>query len=144
MTQGEPFHLQDYRERIGHAGAVGPTLEVLTSLHLEHLGRIPFENIDVRLGRPVALDLASLQAKLVERRRGGYCFEQNTLFAAALRSIGFRVETLEARVRPPGATGTLPRTHKALRLDLGKRRLGWSTERGKNRQRRRTTHWRLR
>jgi len=52
------------------------------------------------------------------RRRGGYCFEQNTLFAAALTAIGFEVATLEARVRPPGATSTLPRTHMVLRVDI--------------------------
>lgn len=93
-------------------------MEVLTALHVEHLRHIPFENIDVLLGRVIGLDLESLQAKLVRRRRGGYCFEQNSLFAAALRTIGFEVATLEARVRPPGATATLPRTHMVLKVDI--------------------------
>jgi N-hydroxyarylamine O-acetyltransferase len=75
---------------------------------------IPFENVDVRLGRPIGLDLESLQAKLVRRRRGGYCFEHNTLFSTALRALGFDVTTLEARVRPREATATLPRTHMTL------------------------------
>ena len=75
------------------------------------------------LGRPVRLDLASLQAKLVARRRGGYCFEHNTLFAAVLRRLGFRVTTLEARVRPPGATRTLPRTHMVLTVHIDGRDL---------------------
>ena len=63
------------------------------------------------------LDLESLQAKLVRGCRGGYCFEQNTLFAAALERIGFRVTTLAARVRH-GATRLLPRTHMLLQVDL--------------------------
>lgn len=58
----------------------------------------------------------------MQRRRGGYCFEHNTLFAAVLAAFGFRVATLEARVRPPGATATLPRTHMALAVALDRRR----------------------
>jgi len=116
VTQLEESGLAQYLDRIGHGGAATPSLEVLTSVHVGHLGRIPFENIDVRLGRAIGLDLESLRAKLVGRRRGGYCFEQNSLFAAALRALGFEVATLEARVRPPGATSTLPRTHMTLEV----------------------------
>lgn len=95
-----------------------PTLAILEELHAAHIQAIPFENLDQRLGRPVGLDIASLQDKIVRRRRGGYCFEQNTLFAAVLRRLGFDVTTLEARVRPPGATSALPRTHMALRISI--------------------------
>ncbi|MCB9378191.1 MAG: arylamine N-acetyltransferase, partial [Holophagales bacterium] len=105
-----------YFARIAFDGERSPTPATLGRLQAAHLAAIPFENLDVRLGRPIALDLASLEAKLVARRRGGYCFEQNALFAAVLRALGFEVETLEARVRPPGATATLPRTHMALRV----------------------------
>jgi arylamine N-acetyltransferase len=93
---------------------------VLEAVHRAHAVAIPFENLDVRLGRPIRLDLASLQAKLVAGRRGGYCFEQNTLFAAALEALGFRVTRLAARVRL-GAARLLPRTHMLLGVDVGGR-----------------------
>lgn len=120
-TNQEPFGLERYLERLGFEGRVEPTSMVLETLHGRHLDNIPFENIDVRLGRNVTLDIGTLQAKLVERRRGGYCFEHNTLFAAALSAIGFEVATLESRVRPPGATATLPRTHMVLSVDVDRR-----------------------
>ena len=77
---------------------------------------IPFENLDIQLGRPIRLDLESIQSKLVRGRRGGYCYEQNSLFAAVLERIGFRVTTLAARVRK-GASRVLPRTHMLLSVD---------------------------
>lgn len=110
--------LDRYFRRIGFAGERAPTLATLARLQLAHATSIPFENFDVRLGRAIALDLPSLEAKLVARRRGGYCFEHNTLFAAVLRTLGFEVDTLEARVRPPGAAAILPRTHMTLRVRL--------------------------
>ncbi len=118
MTELPGPDLERYFRRVGFTGERAPTLATLERLHLLHATTIPFENLDARLGRPIALDLASLEAKLVERRRGGYCFEQNTLFTAVLRALGFAVETLEARVRPPGATAVLPRTHMTLRVRL--------------------------
>jgi N-hydroxyarylamine O-acetyltransferase len=121
MTDPERLDLDAYLARIGHRGAVDSDLPTLEALHLAHLGRIPFENIDVFLGRPVGLGLEALEAKLVRGGRGGYCFEQNTLLAAALRHVGFDVATLEARVRPPGAAGPLPRTHMLLRVRIGGR-----------------------
>jgi len=120
--------LDAYLARIGVDRAPSPTLPALARLQTAHSSRIPFENVDVRLRRPVGLDLASLQAKLVRGCRGGYCFEQNTLFAAVLSRLGFEVTTLEARVRPPGATATLPRTHMVLRVDLDGR--GWVVDVG--------------
>jgi N-hydroxyarylamine O-acetyltransferase len=91
--------LDAYLERIGYEGRDEPTLEVLDALHLAHTTTIPFENLDILLGRPIRLDLPSLQDKLVRDRRGGYCFEHNTLFAAALEAVGFGVTRLGARVR---------------------------------------------
>lgn len=110
--------MEAYLSRIGYSGSRSPGLTTLTRLQRAHLATIPFENIDVLLCQPIRLDLTSLQDKLVRRRRGGYCFEHNTLFAAVLRELGFAVATLEARVRPPGATQTLPRTHMTLRVEL--------------------------
>jgi len=108
--------LDAYLRRIGVADTLGPDLASLEKLHVAHLAAIPFENVDVRLRRPILLDPESLHAKLVARHRGGYCFEQNTLFAGALRELGFEVETLEARVRPRDGTGPYPRTHMTLRV----------------------------
>jgi N-hydroxyarylamine O-acetyltransferase len=74
------------------------------------------------LGRPIRLDIESLQAKLVAGRRGGYCFEQNRLFAAALEALGFAVTPLAARVRF-GTSSVLPRTHMLLQVDVDGRRM---------------------
>jgi N-hydroxyarylamine O-acetyltransferase len=110
--------LPAYLRRIDYQGAVEPTRQALDSLHLGHATHIPFENLDVLLGRPIALDLASLQAKLVARRRGGYCFEHNLLFAAVLRAFGFEPTLLAARVRYR-TTAILPRTHMLLLVEAG-------------------------
>ncbi len=108
--------LQAYLRRIDYQGAVEPTRRVLEALHLAHATHIPFENLDILLGRPIALDLASLQSKLVARRRGGYCFEHNLLFAAILREFGFEPVMLAARVRHR-TTAILPRTHMLLLVE---------------------------
>ena len=107
-----------YFQRIRFTGPADPSMATLEELHRQHQASIPFENLDVLLGRPVRLDLESLQAKLVAGGRGGYCFEHNTLFAAVLRDLGFAVTTLEARVRPPGQNVLLGRTHGVLQVDL--------------------------
>src|SRR6185369_15650915 len=91
--------LDAYLARIAYPGPREPTGAVLDALHEAHVTAIPFENLDVRLHRPISLTLPDLEAKLVAGGRGGYCFEQNTLFAAVLRELGFVVRTLEARVR---------------------------------------------
>jgi N-hydroxyarylamine O-acetyltransferase len=102
-----------YLRRIGLAGPPSPTVAGLAALHRAHVGAIPFENFDILLGRGIRLDLASLEAKLVAGRRGGYCFEHNALFAAALAGLGFDVTPLAARVRLGGRTDA-PRTHMLL------------------------------
>ncbi len=109
-AQQPSVDLPAYFARIGYTGPAEPTAEVLAALHLAHATHIPFENCDVLLGRPIRLDLESLQAKLVRAGRGGYCFEQNLLLAAVLGQIGFAVTRLAARVRFR-ATRVLPRTH---------------------------------
>jgi len=120
MTSLEPFDLEGYLARIGYAGDRRATPATLAALHASHNQSITFENLDPLLRRPVALDLASLQAKLVHGGRGGWCFEQNRLFATALQALGFDVTPLIARVlwnQVPGAiTG---RTHMLLRVDVG-------------------------
>ncbi|MFI8965257.1 arylamine N-acetyltransferase [Streptomyces sp. NPDC053493] len=117
MWGGEELDLDAYLARIGHVGEVAPDLVTLRALHRAHVEALPFENLDVALGRPVRLDLASLQAKLVARRRGGYCYEQNTLLAAALERIGFQVAGRGARNRTRGDALT-PITHGLLVVAL--------------------------
>ncbi len=102
-----------YLARIGYSGELSPTLETLKDLQLAHSTSIAFENLDILLGRPISLDLDRLQAKLIAGRRGGYCFEHNTLFAAVLEALGFKVTRLAARVRF-GATEIRPRSHMHL------------------------------
>src|SRR5262249_55036820 len=109
--------LDAYFARIGYVGDHSPTLPVLPTLHRAHVGHISFENVDVLLGRPIRLDLDSLQAKLVRGRRGGECFYQNALFAAVLEALGFRLTRLAARVRF-GATGVRPRSHMNLLVEV--------------------------
>ncbi len=111
----EGLDLPRYLDRIGYGGPVEATLGTLRGLHLAHATTIPFENLDIQLGRPINLDLASLQAKLVDGRRGGYCFEQNLLFGAVLETVGFDVTRLAARVRA-GSTEVRPLTHTILRV----------------------------
>lgn len=111
--------LDAYFGRIGWTGPRRPTLDVLTGLCLRHTASVPFENLDILLGRPIALDVPSLADKIVTRRRGGYCFEQNGLFLAVLRAMGFVVTPLSGRVRLGVAPEVpTPRTHMLLRVDL--------------------------
>ena len=106
--------------RIEYAGPHDASRAALEALHQAHATHIPFENLDVLLGRGIALDLASLQAKLVAGRRGGYCFEQNLLFSAVLQAFGFAVTQLAARVRL-GTDVLRPRTHMTLLVAAGGR-----------------------
>jgi N-hydroxyarylamine O-acetyltransferase len=114
-----PFGLAAYLERIGHAPVGGPSLPALRSIHSAHARSIPFENLDIQVGRPILLDRASLQAKLVEGRRGGYCFEQNGVLQAALEAVGFDVTPLAAWVLPDSEGAGDLRTHMLLEVSTG-------------------------
>ncbi len=120
-TQGvlppDALDLEAYLGRIGYSGRLQPDLAVLEAIHLAHATHIPFENLDILLKRPIRLDLASLQAKLVTGGRGGYCFEQNLLFSAVLQRLGFSVRQLAARVIYRSGR-KLPRTHMLLLVEL--------------------------
>ena len=113
----DPLDLEAYLGRIGYSGRLQPVPAVLEAIHLAHATHIPFENLDILLKRPIRLDLASLQAKLVTGGRGGYCFEQNLLFSAVLQRLGFSVTQLAARVLYRSRR-KLPRTHILLRVDV--------------------------
>ncbi|HEX4107864.1 MAG TPA: arylamine N-acetyltransferase [Solirubrobacteraceae bacterium] len=111
------MRLDAYLARVGLNGR-----PALAELHRAHATTIPFENLDPRRGRPVSLALEDLQDKLVDRRRGGYCFEHNVLLAAAMRELGAEVEPMLARVRhsvPPTAYAERPRSHLVLRVRDG-------------------------
>jgi N-hydroxyarylamine O-acetyltransferase len=111
--------LDAYFARIGYGGPREATLAVLRDLHALHPRAIAFENLDSFLGRPVRLDLAALEQKLVRARRGGYCFEQNTLFWKVLAALGFEVSGLAARVLWNQPEDTFnPRSHMLLRVEL--------------------------
>ena len=106
-----------YLSRIGFTGPVAPTEACLAALHQAHLAAIPFENLDVVRGYEIRLDLPSLEAKLVQGGRGGYCFEQNTLFKAVLDRIGFGTRILIARVRLGGTDTITARSHMVLKVE---------------------------
>ncbi len=87
-----------YFDRIGYDGVADPTIETLRQLHLHNLHAVPFENLDIHLGWPISLDPEALFDKIVRRRRGGFCYELNGLFAELLRALGFDLDLLSARV----------------------------------------------
>jgi N-hydroxyarylamine O-acetyltransferase len=87
-----------YVERINYRGPLEPTIDTLRGLHRAHHLAVPFENLDIHLGRAITLDESQFFDKIVNRRRGGFCYEMNGLFAALLRGLGFDVTLLSARV----------------------------------------------
>ena len=88
----------------------------LAAIHRAHLAAIPFENLDVQLGVGVSVDLPDVQAKLVDARRGGYCYEHGILLAAALERLGHSVERRLARIGDPAVLAR-PRSHLVLVVD---------------------------
>jgi N-hydroxyarylamine O-acetyltransferase len=113
--------MNSYFRRIKWNGPVAPDFATLMALHQRHAMSIPFENLDIQLGRPISLDLESLERKMIQNDRGGYCFEQNTLFQAVLQEIGFNVIACEARVRM-GRPVVTPRSHMLLIVQLHEER----------------------
>lgn len=111
--------LDAYFQRIGYDGPREPTPSVLNDIVHAHVLTIPFENLDVLLGRTIRLDAASLQKKLVHDHRGGYCFEQNGLLLLVLEAMGFDVAPLSARVKLGYPRGEItPRTHLVVRIEM--------------------------
>jgi N-hydroxyarylamine O-acetyltransferase len=104
----------DYFDRIGYRGPREASFEVMAAIVGHHVRAIPFENLDVLLGRPPALSLAALRGKLVDSRRGGYCYEHATLCAAELEALGFVVARHSARVVMVTPREQAPRTHMFL------------------------------
>lgn len=113
------MNLDAYFARIGYTGPREPTLAVLGDIVARHTCSIPFENLDVLLGRGISLTDAAVEQKLVSGVRGGYCFEQNSLLMRVLVALGFAVKPLSARVRLNQPREFIPpRTHLFLRVDI--------------------------
>src|SRR5262245_20037683 len=111
--------LDAYFRRTGYTGPREPTLATLHALTFHHATSIPFENLEMLLGRPIRLEPEAIFAKLVTARRGGYCFEQNNLLLGVLTALGYRVTPLGARVRWQIPREVTPaRTHLFLRVHL--------------------------
>ena len=114
----DPPDLEAYFQRIGYAGPRTATLDTLAALHRLHPQAIPFENLDTLLKRPVVLDAAAFERKMLSGGRGGWCFEHNLLLAGVLETLGFGVTGYAARVLwgvPEGVTRA--RTHMLLGVE---------------------------
>ena len=113
------FDQNAWLKRIGYSGPLTPTLETLNGLILAHASSISYETLDIMLGRPPKLDVSTLQAKMIAGGRGGYCFEQNMIFRAALRSLGYRITSLQGRVvRGMAIDAPRPAIHMLLQIEL--------------------------
>lgn len=93
--------VQAYLNRIAYQGPLNDDLETLQHLQFAHLLSVPFENLSIHAGEPIVLDEDALFRKIVVRRRGGFCYELNGLFAWLLRRLGFKVAMLSAQVASP-------------------------------------------
>lgn len=110
--------LRGYLDRIGYTGPVSPTLEALRGMHRAHFASVPFENLNIQRGIPIVTDHDVVYDKVVRRRRGGFCLELSSLFAWALREVGFNVDLLGARVLNADGTLSEPLSHMSLRVHL--------------------------
>ena len=109
---------QAYLLRIGLESKLKPTLDALHLLQDAHMRHVPFENLDVLLGRPLNLKTHALFEKIVTRKRGGYCFELNMLYGWLLSEIGFDPVPMLARVWLRDPVDTPPRTHLVNRVKI--------------------------
>jgi len=113
--------VQAYLNRINYDGPVAPTAETLRQLHLAHLLSVPFENLSIHAGEQIVLEDEALFRKIVSRRRGGFCYELNGLFAALLRGLGFEVAMLSAQVTNDDGGFSRDFDHMTLLVSLGER-----------------------
>jgi N-hydroxyarylamine O-acetyltransferase len=107
-----------YLDRIGYAGSTEPNAETFRAVHRAHLFTVPFENLDIGLGRTIVCDEGAAVRKIVEGGRGGFCYEMNGAFAGLLRALGFTVTLLSARVAREGGGAGPEFDHLTLRVDL--------------------------
>jgi N-hydroxyarylamine O-acetyltransferase len=107
-----------YLARIAYSGPTAPNIDTLRAVHRAHLLAAPFENLDIGLGRTIVTDEKLILQKIIEQRRGGFCYELNGAFAALLRALGFQVTLLSARVSRAGGGEGPEFDHLTLRVDL--------------------------
>jgi N-hydroxyarylamine O-acetyltransferase len=112
------MNVDAYLKRIHYTGSLEPTVETLRELHVAHLLNVPFENLDIHAQRPIILEQSSLFEKIVVQNRGGFCYELNGIFTWLLRSMGFDVTLLSARVSASDGNFGPEYDHLALRVDL--------------------------
>jgi len=117
-TERVTLRLPAYLARIGYSGPTEPSAETLRALHRAHMLAVPFENLDIHIGRPILCDEAAFLHKIVNEHRGGFCYELNGAFAALLRVLGFRVTLLSARVAAADGNYSPEFDHLTLRVDL--------------------------
>lgn len=117
----ENFDINAYLQRINYQGSLRPSPETLRALHVAHLHTVPFENLSIHWREPIALSDDALFEKIVRRRRGGFCYELNGLFAALLRALGFRVEMVAAGVMGGNGRFGPEFDHMALVVSLEER-----------------------
>src|SRR5262245_25380279 len=113
--------IRSYLARIRYEGSLAPSAETLRQLHRAHRMSVPFENLSIRSGEPIVLEDIALYEKIVRRRRGGFCYELNGLFAALLRTMGFRVSMLAAEVANAEGQYGPNFDHMALLVELEER-----------------------
>ncbi|HEY7099432.1 MAG TPA: arylamine N-acetyltransferase [Terriglobales bacterium] len=111
-------NLAAYLGRLRYTGPTAPTPETLRALHLAHLYAVPFENLDIGLHRLIACDVSAAVRKVVELKRGGFCYELNSAFGALLQRLGFKVTMLSARVARRDGSSSPEFDHLTLRVDL--------------------------
>lgn len=112
------LNVHDYLDRINYAGSTEPSAETLRALHRAHMLAVPFENLDIHIGRAIVCDEEHFLHKIIEERRGGFCYELNGAFAALLRQLGFPVTLLSARVTQDDGGDSPEFDHLTLRVDL--------------------------
>jgi N-hydroxyarylamine O-acetyltransferase len=106
-----PEQIEAYLKRIEYGGSLNVSLETLRGLHSAHVFHIPFENLNIHLGKPISLEPHAIFDKIVNQRRGGYCYEMNGLFSSMLIALGFDVTRLQGRIMF-GVTEVRPRSHQ--------------------------------
>lgn len=115
------MNIEAYLERINYHGSIMPTVETLRQLQIAHLLAVPFENLSIHAKQPIVLEDKALFTKIVEQRRGGFCYEANGLFAALLRALGFKVAMLSAGVADSEGGFGADFDHMALMVTLEQR-----------------------
>jgi N-hydroxyarylamine O-acetyltransferase len=115
------LNIKAYLERINYRGSLDPTAETLRDLQVAHLLTVPFENLSIHAGQPIVLEDEALFTKIVEHKRGGFCYEANGLFAALLQALGFDVVMLSAEVANAEGVFGPNFDHMALMVTLEQR-----------------------